>query len=93
VQIVYFVQIQAVKILSLSEFRAHASEMVDCVQRGETVRILRHGKPVAELVPVSAASEPALPRWKHPATPFPIRPSTELPLARELILAREQGGL
>jgi len=40
------------QVLSLSEFRAHASEMLDLVEKGETVRILRHGKPVAELVPL-----------------------------------------
>jgi prevent-host-death family protein len=37
--------------IPLSEFRAHASAMIDLVEQGETVRILRHGKPVAELVP------------------------------------------
>lgn len=60
------------KTLSLSEFRAHASEMVDLVQRGETVRILRHGKPVAELVPVRG-DEARVPSWKRPfdAVPAP----------------------
>ena len=38
--------------LPLSEFRANASAMLDLVERGETVRIMRHGKPVADLVPV-----------------------------------------
>ncbi len=40
--------------LSLSDFRAHVSEMLDLVEKGETVRILRRGKPVAELVPLRA---------------------------------------
>ena len=81
------------KTLSLSEFRAHTSEMVDRVQRGETVRILRHGKPVAELVPVSAPGVPAPPRWKQPATPFPIQAAAGAASALELVRAREQGGL
>jgi prevent-host-death family protein len=38
--------------LPLSEFRANASAMLDLVEKGETVRIMRHGKPVADLVPV-----------------------------------------
>lgn len=38
--------------LPLSEFRANASAMLDLVEQGETVRIMRHGKPVADLVPV-----------------------------------------
>lgn len=53
----------------LSEFRANASAMLDLVEKGETVRILRHGKPVAQLVPV-AADEPAkVPSWKRPFEP------------------------
>lgn len=52
--------------LSLSEFRAHASEMLDLVEKGESVRILRHGKPVAELVPVKPEAPAELPRWKKP---------------------------
>ena len=52
--------------LSLSEFRAHASEMLDLVEQGESVRILRHGKPVAELVPVRAEASAQVPRWKRP---------------------------
>jgi len=39
-------------MLPLSEFRANASAMLDLVEQGETVRIMRHGKPVADLVPV-----------------------------------------
>ena len=33
--------------IPLSEFRANAAAMIDLVERGESVRILRHGKPVA----------------------------------------------
>ncbi len=56
--------------LSLSEFRAHASEMLDLVeQKGETVRILRHGKPVAELVPVRAESA-EVPSYLQPFEPI-----------------------
>lgn len=56
--------------LPLSEFRANVSAMLDLVEQGETVRILRHGKPVAELVPVvekAAAPEHVL-SWKRPIT-------------------------
>ncbi|WP_028604118.1 type II toxin-antitoxin system Phd/YefM family antitoxin [Ottowia thiooxydans] len=51
--------------ISVTEFRARAAEMVELVQNGETVRILRHGKPVAELVaPSVERAQP--PRWKTP---------------------------
>lgn len=58
--------------LPLSEFRANVSAMLDLVEQGQTVRILRHGKPVAELVPVkteAAAAEKKLPSWKRPFEP------------------------
>jgi prevent-host-death family protein len=61
------------QVLSLSEFRAHASEMLDLVEKGETVRILRHGKPVAELVPLRA--EDAQP----PSYLQPFEPVMRLP--------------
>lgn len=52
--------------LSLSEFRAQASQMLDLVERGESVRILRHGKAVAELVPIKTDVPAEVPRWKVP---------------------------
>lgn len=57
-------------IIALSEFRAHASAMIDLVEQGETVRILRHGKPVAELVPAKAAAPEKIPSWKRPIEPL-----------------------
>ncbi len=53
----------------LSEFRANASAMLDLVEKGETVRILRHGKPVAQLVPVAAEEPAKVPNWKRPFEP------------------------
>lgn len=43
--------------------------MIDLVEQGETVRILRHGKPVAELVPVREAPT-HVPSWKRPFEPL-----------------------
>ena len=56
--------------LPLSEFRANAAAMIDLVERGETVRILRHGKPVAELVPVRAEVAAEVPSYKKPFEPL-----------------------
>jgi len=53
------------RILPLSEFRASASAMLDLVEQGEAVRILRHGKPVADLVPVRPDVLARLPAWKR----------------------------
>lgn len=55
--------------LPLSEFRANASSMLDLVQQGQTVRILRHGKPVADLVPIRQADPARLPSWKQAFAP------------------------
>lgn len=56
--------------IPLSEFRANAAAMIDLVERGESLAILRHGKPVAELVPVKADVPAKIPRWKLPVKPL-----------------------
>ena len=77
--------------LSLSEFRAHASEMLDLVEKGETVRILRHGKPVAELVPPKVDNPSKVPSWKRPITPLHIvRPDGKT--GAQLIIEEREGG-
>ena len=77
------------QVLSLSEFRAHASEMLDLVEKGETVRILRHGKPVAELVPLRPeAAEP--PSYLQPFEPVMALPEG-YSAVRTLIEERQNG--
>ena len=66
----------------MSEFRANASAMIDRVERGETVRILRHGKPVAELVPVRADVAAEIPSYKRP-----FEPLLQLPLGYSAVKA------
>ena len=78
---------------ALSEFRANVSAMVDLVEKGETVRILRHGKPVAELVPpASSLAEPVKqPHWKRPITPLSlVRPDGKS--GSDLIVEEREGG-
>lgn len=58
--------------LPLSEFRANAAAVLDRVQQGQTVRILRHGKPVADLVPVREAEADRLPNWKQVFAPVQL---------------------
>ena len=55
--------------LPLSEFRANASSTLDLVQQGQIVRILRHGKPVADLVPIRETDPDRIPSWKQAFTP------------------------
>ena len=52
------------KTVTFTEFRKNASEVLDLVEQGETIRILRHGKPIARIVPAEGGEE--LPAWKRP---------------------------
>jgi len=49
------------KQATLTEVRNHAQLYFDLVESGETVRVLRNGKPIADIVPVV----PDLPSWKR----------------------------
>jgi prevent-host-death family protein len=77
--------------IALSEFRAHASAMIDLVEKGETVRILRHGKPVAELVPARPEETANTPSWKRPITPLQYLKQPAKSGAQMIIEEREGG--
>ena len=54
---------------TFSELRSHAKRYFDLVESGETVRIIRNGKPIADIVPIPGD----LPSWKRrPAQPLII---------------------
>jgi len=53
------------KSVSFTEFRRHASGLFTRVQEGETLVILRHGRPIAEIIP-AAEGEAKAPSWKRP---------------------------
>jgi len=53
------------KSVSFTEFRRHASGLFTQVQEGETLLILRHGHPIAEIIP-AAETEAKAPSWKRP---------------------------
>lgn len=57
--------VQIMSTVTLTEFRSHASGMLDRVERGETLVVLRHGRPIAEVSPVAARA--GTPSWKKPA--------------------------
>jgi antitoxin (DNA-binding transcriptional repressor) of toxin-antitoxin stability system len=52
------------KTVTFTEFRKCASSLLTAVEKGEIFIILRHGKPVAEITPISQAV--AGPSWKRP---------------------------
>ena len=53
------------RTVTFSELRNQAKKYFDAVERGETIEVYRHGKPVALLMPIRKHS---LDRWKtsHP---------------------------
>ena len=54
---------------TFTELRNQAKHYFDLVEAGETVRVLRNGKPIAEIHPIQRN----LPSWKRrPARPLAI---------------------
>jgi prevent-host-death family protein len=53
------------KTISFTDFRKKASDFITEVEHGETLVLLRRGKPVAEVIPF-ADSRPRTPAWKRP---------------------------
>ena len=47
--------------VTFTEVRSHAKQYFDIVEAGESVRVLRNGKPIADIVPIGAD----LPSWKR----------------------------
>ena len=52
--------------ITLTDFRSHASGMLTRVENGETLVVLRHGRPIAEVSPISD-NQYTQPSWKKPA--------------------------
>lgn len=69
---------------TFTELRNHAKAFFDAVEEGETVRVYRNGRPVADIVPVRTET----PAWK---TPPRIRLSLgSLSLGDEVLADRDE---
>lgn len=68
---------------TFTELRNNAKDYFDAVEAGETVRVFRNGKPIAEIVPVRSAA----PSWKKQATPLTVK---GLSLSREILSDRDE---
>ncbi len=51
--------------IPFTEFRRNASALLDRVEKGEALLVIRHGRPVAEIMPV-IDTERRTPSWKRP---------------------------
>ena len=49
------------KLVPFTELRNHAKRFFDLVEAGEPIRVLRNGKPIADILPVPSD----LPSWKR----------------------------
>lgn len=49
------------KQVAFTELRNHAKAFFDLVETGQAIRVLRNGKPIADIVPIA----PDLPSWKR----------------------------
>lgn len=58
--------------INVTDLRRNISGLIGRVERGETILVVRHGHPVAEVTPVSAPVE-AVPSWKRPRSPLAIK--------------------
>ncbi len=52
------------KTVTFTEFRKNASQVLDLVEKGESIRVLRHGRAIAKIVPANLHE--AKPAWKGP---------------------------
>jgi prevent-host-death family protein len=52
------------KSFSFTEFRKKASKVLNLVEKGETIQVLRHGKAIAKIVPVEEQERTL--SWKRP---------------------------
>ena len=54
------------KTITVTDFRKKGFRFHNRIEHGETLVLLRRGKPVAEIVPISDGAQ-SLPSWKKPA--------------------------
>jgi antitoxin (DNA-binding transcriptional repressor) of toxin-antitoxin stability system len=81
---IYVQKEQLMKTASFTEFRKHAAEFFDFVEKGEVVRILRHGVPIADITPVALRGTPS---WKKVPPLLPLKGAS---LSKALLKNRKE---
>ena len=62
------------KTIPVTDFRKNTSSFIDEVEHGETLILIRRGKPVAEIIPFSGRAQ-KIPAWKQPSARLQIEGS------------------
>ena len=68
---------------TFTELRNHAKAYFDAVESGDTVRVFRNGKAIAEIVPICSGT----PSWKRQVIPLTVK---GLSLSREILSDRDE---
>jgi len=58
--------------VTFTDFRNNASGLLSRVENGETLTVLRHGRPIAEVCPIAKQND-AVPSWKKPGLRLSIK--------------------
>ena len=67
---------------TFTDFRNRAKDYFDAVEAGDTVRIYRNGKPIADIVPIASDT----PSWKRSTVPLTVK---GVSLSREVLRNRK----
>jgi prevent-host-death family protein len=62
------------KTIQVTDFRKNTSSFINEVEHGETLILIRRGKPVAEIIPFSDRPQ-KIPSWKQPGIRLQIQGS------------------
>ncbi len=71
------------KDATFTELRNNAKRYFDAVEAGDTVRVYRNGKPIAEIVPIRSGT----PSWKRESMPLTVK---GMSLSREILNDRNE---
>jgi antitoxin (DNA-binding transcriptional repressor) of toxin-antitoxin stability system len=82
-----WVQEQPMKHVSFTEFRRNAASVFNSVERGEAIVVLRHGKAIAEIVPMPP--DDRILSWKRPGIKLAVGHGASL--SREILKERKSG--
>jgi prevent-host-death family protein len=78
--------------IQASEAKTHFLRILDEVERGQTVIVTRHGKPIARIVPASPDSEDRRAQIEQAmASILEIRKRTKPVSIEEILAARDEG--
>jgi antitoxin (DNA-binding transcriptional repressor) of toxin-antitoxin stability system len=72
------------KLVTFTQFRQNAAAYFNAVEKGEVVQILRHGKAIAEITPITVNDD--MISWKQPGLRLLIRGAS---LSREILKERK----